>query len=57
LGASVLGAERRDAIKIFLVEIAYNGQVDYAWFSFMDVNFAYWNKENVIVESNLYALH
>jgi hypothetical protein len=57
LGTNVLGTDRKDAIKIFLVEIAYNGQVDYAWFSFMDVNYAYWNKEDVPVGSILHALN
>jgi hypothetical protein len=53
LGANVLGAERRDSVKVFLVEIKSDGQVDYQWFSFMDVNFAYWNQEDIVIVCTL----
>jgi len=55
LGSNVLGADRYDAIKVFLVEIEFNGQVDYQWFNFMDVNFAFWNEEDIVIGSNIYS--
>jgi hypothetical protein len=53
LGSNVLGNNRNDAVKVFLVEIRKNGLVDYQWFSFMDVNYSYWNNEDITIKSNL----
>jgi hypothetical protein len=53
LGSNVLGQDRSDALKVFLVEIKFNGQVDYQWFCFMDVNFAFWNEEDIVIEASI----
>jgi hypothetical protein len=38
----------RGTIRLFLVKISQGGKVDYQWFNFMDVNFAYWENSNII---------
>jgi hypothetical protein len=53
LGSSVLGEDRYDAVKVFLVEIGFRGQVDYQWFNFMDMNYAYWNEDDILIESDI----
>jgi hypothetical protein len=60
MGAGVLeparcGKPSRAETRIFLVEIELNGQVDYQWFNFMDVNFAFWNQEDILLQSSLHA--
>jgi hypothetical protein len=53
LGPNVLGPDRRDSIMAFLVELQLDGQVDYQWFTFMDVNFAFWRQEEIAIRSTL----
>jgi hypothetical protein len=55
LGPQVLGNVRLDSVKVFLVEIKVNGQLDYQWFNFMDVNFAYWDGEDIEIESGIFS--
>jgi hypothetical protein len=53
LGANILGTDGRFAIKVFLVEIKVGRKVDYQWFNFADVNFAFWNQEDILIEAKL----
>jgi hypothetical protein len=53
LGVNILGSDRNDSVKVFLVKIKFNEQVDYRWFSFMDVNFAFWSDEAIQIKTNL----
>ena len=53
MGPNVLGEDTYDAVKVFLVEIGFRGQVDYQWLNLMDVNYAYWNEEDILIESRI----
>ena len=53
MGPNVLGEDRYDAVKVFLVEIGFRGQVDYQWLNLMDVNYAYWNEEDILIDSRI----
>lgn len=49
LGPNVLGVDPFQALRFFLVEIKHGERATYAWFSFLEVNFAFWRGEAITV--------
>jgi hypothetical protein len=50
LGSNVLGMDPFQALRFFLVEAKQGEKTDYMWFSFLDVNFAFWRGEVITVK-------
>ncbi|OGV96465.1 hypothetical protein A2W24_00685 [Microgenomates group bacterium RBG_16_45_19] len=42
LGANLLGYDNLNSLKAFLVQINHRGSTESHWFTFMDVNYAFW---------------
>lgn len=49
LGPLVLGVDPFEALRFFLVEVTAQEGPSYAWFSFIEINYAFWKEEAVTV--------
>ena len=51
LGPLVLGTDPFQALRFFLVEIRAGDRSEYRWFSFIEVNFAFWRGEPITIKT------
>ena len=53
LGPLVLGTDPFQALRFFLVEVRARNRSEYIWFSFIEVNFAFWREEPITIKTTL----
>jgi hypothetical protein len=53
LDPNILGTNKYDSVKVCLVQIDFGGQVKYQWFNFLDVNFSFWNEQEIPMKFNM----